>query len=165
MKYFFLLAGAALMLWGIWTWRKELRNAASQGKPASDNGRRELEGLVEELVAVAEEVLGDAKTRAEELKDLVRQAESRIAELRAIAEAVPAYPARPDLLPRESALPELPASSGARGSAGSRSPSESDRYAEILALAAQGLEVTEIARVTNRTKGEIQLILGLKNLG
>jgi len=165
LKYLFLLAGAALMFWGIWTWKRELRRTSPQSKTAADSGRRELEGVVEELVAVSEEVLGDVKTRSEELKDLIRQADHRISELRTMSGAIAVTAGRADAAAsREFAGSEIPESYIPRESAGSRQSGGGERYAEILALASQGLEVTEIARVTNRSKGEVQLILDLKNL-
>ena len=171
-----MVLSVALVLWG--TRRRVARSQRQNApRPREDAGvrdvRQTMERLLIELHDVSREMNARLDTKISVLNNLVREADDRIERLEALA--------------RQS-RPEAPdASRGAGpGSSGQRDrdtrPSDtwhggapdprtdappgrdrpSERYAEIYALADQGLDARQIAEKTGQHTGEVELILGLR---
>jgi len=216
MRYALIVAGYALILWGIYTVRRD----AGRGRAtAYRDGQEEIEAVVEEFIAAAERVRTDLDRKAAELQRLINLADDRLAKL--IQAQTPAGPAaeataggQPALATRGAAAvaasyrAQLPATPGATGDrpaqraseeppartadderpeeaqslratlAGERAEGkagkaakgtktkaggkERSRHAQVYELADSGQGVTEIARATGLSKGEVQLILDLR---
>lgn len=210
MRYALIIAGYALVLWGILTVRRE----AGQGRAASyRDGRAEIEAVVEEFVAAAERVRADLERKSVELQRLINLADDRLAKLiqaqtptartpepaadarttlaheaqvtkeaakappmpsRGMAAAAASYRVQagdqggatvdqsdkaPEVAPEES----KPDHATGRAETGDKkSRKDRSRHAEVYRLADAGQGVTEIARVTGLSKGEVQLMLDLR---
>lgn len=98
-------------------------------------GPARLEELAEALIAAAEEALDSVEQRRQALEELAQRLEQRLQET-----AAPAPP------PVRSTEP----------------PPAPSRFAELYALADSGLDLTDIARRAGLSRGEVQLILGLR---
>ncbi len=153
MKSFFLLVGAALILWS-WLMFKRDRDRASQ--TLSDRTQKDLEAAVEELTSLAEEVTADLKRKSTQLEELIVEADRRIARFEAGTAAQDKAPEMAGFL-APAALPKARLAVATASETGARN--------EIWELAQKGLDVTEIAKVSKKTKGEVELILGLRKLG
>ncbi len=165
MAHLFLVAGAALIVWSWWM----VRRGYLSGLESLEQGKRELEAVVEELVSVAEQVTNEMKERQAKLEELCAQSDLRIGRLGGLVDKghrfTPVSGVIKATLPRSAgARREEPATAQAvpaePGVAMDSSP-----HSAVWQLAEQGMEVTDIARVTQRTNGEVQLILGLRKLG
>lgn len=159
MQYLLLVAGVAVIAWSWWSLR---RGYAAQLR-ALEQRRAELEAVAAELASVAEDVMRDAEQRADQLRELCHQAELKIARLETatgwspVKQRVGSVPVIRSPEPAE----VLPASPPA-AAAGERPPVAP--AADVRRLAEEGLGVTEIAKLTGKTRGEVQLILGLRKL-
>jgi hypothetical protein len=162
--FLLLMIGGAVSLYCLW----QLRRWLAQSEAAGSAGARQLENLVDELVATAETTVAMVDEKAEVLSRLLARADERLGRLSAVpgvaqpqalpaAEPVPA-PA-PEPAPRAVAEPVPHAPHGAPAGLPDR---QREMYATVYALADAGHDVTAIARRLNMTKGEIQLILGLR---
>lgn len=156
MKSIFLLVGAALIFWSWLMLRREGHKAA----PAiSDRGQKDLEAAIEELTSLAEEVTSDLKRKSAELQTLINEADRRIFRLETQAEAHP----------RVAEPSEVPGPAGpVKARLAVASPTDPvirNERNEIWELAQRGMDVTEIAKVSKKTKGEVELILRLRKLG
>lgn len=88
MRYALIVAGYALILWGIYTVRRE----AGRGRAtAYRDGQAEIEAVVEEFIAAAERVRADLDRKAADLQRLINLADDRLAKL--IQAQTPAGPA------------------------------------------------------------------------
>lgn len=168
MSYVLLAAGAALMAFSWWS----LRRGYAAQLHALEQRRRELEAVAAELAGVAEDVMRDAQQRADHLRELCHQAELRIARLEAATgwsptkQRVSSVPVVRAVLQAEApaavALDYAPATESGPGR---EATPASATVADVRRLAEEGLGVTEIAKATGKTRGEVQLILGLRKLG
>lgn len=166
LNYVLLTLGAALMAWSWWG----LRRGYAAQLNALEQRRRELEAVAAELAAVAEDVMRDAQQRADQLRELCHQAELRIARLEAATGWSPMkqrVTSVPVVRPAAQAEGHAGRTAGAAGSGRAADPegAVAATAADVRRLAEEGLGVTEIAKATGKTRGEVQLILGLKKLG
>jgi len=172
-------------------WRTHRRLAGSQrarprrSAPEEDTRdvRRTMERLLVELHEVSREMNGRLDTKISVLNNLIREADEKIrhmetlvAEARSMSASADAAPPRRSVAPREpigptpdGSAPLGGRSSDARPARRRGSPSSAPngvapppRYAEIYALADQGLDPTQIAQQTGVPTGEVELILGLR---
>lgn len=144
-----LSVGAVLFLLALWTVvrtqrRIERRDASAPGADRPPDGADPaLADSMRKLLLQIEEshrkIGGAIDTRLRLLDQLVAQADKRIESLKAAADA-------------ESSRP-IPSS-----------PAEDPQTQEIYKMAEQGMDPVDIARKTNRQRGEIDLILSLKKL-
>lgn len=78
MRYALIVIGYALILWGIYTVRRE----AGRGRAtAYRDGQAEIEAVVEEFIAAAERVRADLDRKEAELQRLINLADDRLAKL------------------------------------------------------------------------------------
>lgn len=160
MPTFLALTGMALVGWSLWEFRRLSRQSADgSGWRVRE---KELQRLADQLVATAQEVLEALDGRAQELKLLLEKADAAMSKVRRnerppVANAVPVANEIPVVIageyPENREAPEGP------------SADTPDKYRQVLALGEQGLDPKEIAKRTNSTTGEVQLILGLKRIG
>jgi predicted RNase H-like nuclease (RuvC/YqgF family) len=138
-----LLGGAAIAVLA-WVRLRRLRSRVSHAAGAAQDPaqtvarlRHEVEELARQLDALAGRIDRQVDSRLEELKGLLADADARIAELRRLGGPIQGlYVPTPD----------------ARG-------------ADILRLAQQGQETTEIARQLNMDIGRVELVLNLHRAG
>ena len=173
-----MVLSVALVLWG--TRRRVARSQRQNApRPREDTDvrdvRQTMERLLIELHDVSREMNARLDTKISVLNNLVREADERIAQMKALARE--ARPAASDTLrsggPGVSGQRDLdtPGPDTPRG----RTPEPHDRtdpprrhdrpagrYAEIYALADQGLDAQQIAEKTGQHTGEVELILGLR---
>lgn len=114
---------------------------------------RQMQNLLVEFSDMAREVSGRLDTRAAKLEALIREADAKLAELRALTGQQPA------------ALTENPEPLGLAQQT-QRLQAESEppdpRHADVYALADQGRDPYEIASALGRPRGEVELILALR---
>lgn len=127
-----------------------LQNKASLSLSQQRSVERDMSNLLVELSDMARQISGQLDTRAAKLELLIKEADEKIAAMRAAAGVVPAAqpfepvaPAaiRPALIPEEMLDP---------------------RHADIYRLCDQGRSAHEIARQLGRPSGEVELILALR---
>lgn len=162
MAYLLFVAGLVLIGWSWWM----VRSAYLTHLQTTERHKRELEALIDDLVTVAEEVSADVERRSKELRDLCHQADLLLMRLGSLPAApAPAAAVTASLEPVAAA----PVAAAAAAAEPAIDPSDvaevRSRAEEVWRLAQQGRDVTDIARLTNKTKGEVQLILGLRKLG
>lgn len=116
---------------------------------------REMNNLVVELSEMARQITAQLDTRATRLELLIKEADSKIAELQRLQNAAgegavsqPAKPSAPSPDPAPESSPES---------------AEDLRYSEIYALADAGHSAQDIAQRLDRPSGEIELILALRS--
>lgn len=115
----------------------------SFGTPSAPSDRwetdRSAEKLQLELREFSSQMIAEMETRAGKLEHLIKEAESKILELKKI-------------------LSELKEGGSLQGDGpGNR------RFSEVYDLADRGLNSVEIAKRTGKKPGEVELILGLRN--
>lgn len=90
MKYALILAGYALVIWGLWA----LRRDGSRGRTASANEQQaEIESVVEEFIAAAERARDDLREKTAELDRLIGRADERLERFERLERAAQAQPA------------------------------------------------------------------------
>jgi heme exporter protein D len=122
-----------------------LESAASLSPARQRSVEREMQNLLVELSEMARQITAQLDTRSAKLEALLQEADQKLAELRKLSS--------------ESAAP--PASSQAAAAA-TPSPALDPRHVEIYRLSDQGRSAQEIAQHLNRPRGEIELILHLR---
>lgn len=156
-----LLIGGACSLYCLW----QLRRWLGESEATASSASRRLETLVDELVATAETTVTLVEEKAEELSRVIARADERLARLDVITRApAPAPAPAPPVEPAAVITMPAPPAEPARPAAFPPGLPEAQRdvYSTVYALADSGLDVTAIARRLSMTKGEIQLILGLR---
>ncbi len=142
MAYFFLLAGAFLLFWGLWQIRREVREEA-----------REAAGVVDELIVAGQHLLDQIDQRKRELDELRATDPGRCAG----RSLVPAADAG---MSGEGVVDKAPApvkeKAQVRPTAGLRE--------KVWTLADTGLSPPEIARRLGSSKGEVELALRLRQV-
>ena len=126
-----------------------------------------MQNVIVELSDMTRQMSAQLETRAAKLEQLMREADTKIAELRAIAETVDAS-RRPiaeqlteianDVIKSVDAEPSRPSMRLVSDS----KPHSEDRWAEVYRLGDEGLTLPEIARRLARPNGEVELILALR---
>lgn len=166
MSFLLITAGAATSLYCLWQIRQWLAGAAA----AAEAAPRRLEALAEELLTTAETTVAALEEKAEALNRAVAEADIRLARLGGGAfHAEPAPQPAPERVAQlAGAAGEVAASVASEPVPAPVAPSGgflADRpevHLTVYNLADAGYDVTTIARRLNMTKGEIQLILGLR---
>jgi hypothetical protein len=164
------------------------RAPASSSLAQQRSVEREMSNLLVELSEMTRQLSAQLDNRSTKLEELMRQADEKIAALRA-AGSLPPAPASTALLPADGepngqqnthplaalgltpadnvgvptrpALPDNSASASALAGRLAVDP----RHAQIYAFVDQGLTPQEIAQRLGRPAGEIQLILALRSRG
>lgn len=136
------------------------RPTGMQGLSQQRAVERQMQNLLVELSEMARQITAQIDTRAAKLEQLMREADGKIAELKAATErGEPSNAA-------SAALQSLMAASTAyqgNASSGSALEETDPRHAEIYALADQGRDAYEIAAQLGRPRGEVELILALRS--
>jgi hypothetical protein len=122
-----------------------------------------LTELLRELHTLSNDMTVDLEEKLAELKEVLQQADNKLEEMSAVTTQVkptvelpPESSAEPD--PLDALLDEGPAEIPASNAA----PVPTGRYRDIYEMDDKGLPISEIARRMNMGKGEIQLILSLR---
>ena len=125
---------------------------------------RDLQTLLVEYEQMIRNMTAGLDTRAAKLEVLIREADEKVAELRA---AVAAAASAGGAIGGQATAPNYAGSLDARVVVDPKpAPSGPDpRHAEIYALVDQGLPPHDIARRLGRPNGEIELILALRSSG
>jgi len=172
------LVAVALVMWT--TMRRAARSRRTGVRPTHADRevrdvRQQMERLLVEIHDVSREMNARLDTKISVLNNLVREADERIEQMRALARE--ARPAASDTLrgggPGLSGQRDLDPSGPEtrrdrtpephdRADAPGRCDRPAERYAEIYALADQGLDARQIAEKTGQHTGEVELILGLR---
>jgi len=121
--------------------------------------RRELERLMVDIETMCREVTARLDTKIRVLNELIMEADGKIAQLKRVsAKSAPEKPAdSPAAKAEESAPPEKPPETQTESI-------ESDpRFKRIFEMADAGADLVAISRETGTPKGEIKLILDLRN--
>lgn len=156
-----LLAGGTICLLSLWQLRRWIMDLKRETAAAP----RRLEAIVDELIATAEAASAAVAEKTEDLAEQIGRAERAAAELRTL-NARPPAPARPEapaLEPRAVDVPE-PAAAEPREPPRPDAPLLPEMHRRVYQLADSGQDVTAIARFLSLTKGEVQLILGLRRM-
>ncbi|MGE5559996.1 MAG: DUF6115 domain-containing protein [Chloroflexota bacterium] len=163
MKYVLIIAGYALILWGIYTIRRE----SAGGRAVSyREGRAEIEAVIEEFVAAAERVRSDLERKSAELQRLINLADDRLAKLIQAQSAAPQAPAHSPELPavpaanlqargRAAAAASYKAqAAGAGGSGGNGSHGAQESMSVRATLTGQDKDQDQSAAGQARERGE-----------
>lgn len=108
---------------------------------------REMQSLLVELSEMSRQITAQLDTRSTKLEILLREADDKIAELRALSTAAPG-----EARSTESFTP--PAAPSALD--------DDPRHASVYRLADQGMPSQQIATELGRPNGEVELILALR---
>ncbi|HUB24106.1 MAG TPA: hypothetical protein VL992_01660 [Tepidisphaeraceae bacterium] len=108
---------------------------------------KQMETLLVELSEMARQITAQLDTRAAKLDALIREADEKIAELKAISAG--SAPRGPSLAGRDIQVPPAP-------------PADR-RHAAIYELADAGLSPGQIAQRLQQPNGEVELILALRS--
>lgn len=150
-----LIIGASVVTIAYAIFRPMMRKKDPLAKrPATNSlaGQRAVEhdmsNLLVELSAMARQITAQLDTRSAKLELLIKDADEKIAALRAATpQASPSPFAMPALIPPKPEMREEPVDSA---------------HSEVYALADQGRSSREIAAQLGRPDGEIELILALR---
>jgi hypothetical protein len=151
-----LALGAAALTIAYAVFRPMMRRKDPLAKrPASSNSlagqravERDMSNLLVELSEMARQITAQIDTRAGKLEALIREADEKIAALRAVA---PPAAASPFTIPPATAAPTL-----------DREVPPNPEHADVYALADDGKSPRDIAAQLGRPDGEIELILALR---
>ena len=151
-----LALGAAVLTIAYAVFRPMMRRKDPLAKrPASSNSlagqravERDMSNLLVELSEMARQITGQIDTRAGKLEALIREADEKIAALRAIA---PTTAVSPFTIPPPGAPP-----------AAERELPPNPEHADVYAMADEGKTPRDIAAQLGRPDGEIELILALR---
>jgi len=116
---------------------------------------RDMQNLLVELADMSRQITAQIDTRAAKLDALIREADEKIAELRALSDGQRNIPAGRSYDTYR--LPMTPASIPA-----AVTNTDDPRHAAVYQLADQGKSSPQIAAELGRAKGEIELILALR---
>ncbi|HEY3315699.1 MAG TPA: hypothetical protein VGL40_10555 [Bacillota bacterium] len=162
LKDIVLSAGGLLALTGA-AWFGAVRSVeARRGVRLTPGGGALRNDLTAQFVEAAEKAVGEIDRRSDELRLLLEKTEERLAAVRRPwPEPSPANPFRE--------IPAVPAALGGDAVRATPADLRSDqetalqgRFAIVYRLADQGFDLGDIAAKVKLTKGEVQLILGLR---
>ena len=121
---------------------------------------RDMSNLLVELSEMARQMTAQLDTRAAKLELLLKEADERIATLRAAGASAPGSAAADNA---SDALDGVIVEARAPSDSAIQSEQKMDpRHAQVYDLADEGLSAPEIARQLGRPSGEIELILALR---
>mgnify|MGYP000048561552 CR=1 FL=1 len=137
-----------------------LERAPFAGLSKQRSVEREFQNLLVEMAEMSRQISAQLDTRSEKLNLLVIEADAKIAELRSLQGQVSESGSR-----AANPLHAVAEAADRNGLQGEEPPSDQrdPRHYEIYALAEQGLPAQEIARRLDRHRGEVELILALRN--
>ncbi len=120
---------------------------------------QQMQNLLVELSDMARQITAQLDTRAAKLEALIKEADEKIAALRALSSTSPATAPAPPLAvsQSEAPIPETPPPPPRY-----EPPPLDPRNQQIYDLADEGRTLLEIARETGRSSGEVELILALR---
>lgn len=134
--------------------RKKKDPLSRQSAPASLASQRAVErdmsNLLVELSEMARQITAQLDTRTLKLEMLIKEADDRLAALKAAAVATPIANATPSVASPSAAVP-APVE-----------PPVDPRHLEVYHLTDQGRSAQEIAQRLSRPQGEVELILALR---
>lgn len=138
--------------------RKEV---AHRSKTLSDMRAQEkkLECILEDLSHVGDMLYKDIRTKEKELQALMEKASEKILLLSNVAEGK--YEVR-HVSEKQERLSQLKESRPKKYTM--PKPVGNSAYARIYNLSDNGYNIVDIARMVNKTKGEVELILNLRNV-
>lgn len=145
--------------------RKEPLDTAPRFSLARQRGvEQQMHNLLVELSEMSRRISAQLDTRSTRLELLIKEADEKLSSLRAALDGEPPAPREivsaenparsdtSDAIEPELVLPDVPAAL----------PPVDQRHTEVYALADDGRSANEIARLLNRSMGEIELILALR---
>jgi hypothetical protein len=166
--------------------RDPMASSPSRSLASQRSVEREMSNLLVELSEMTRQLSAQLDTRSAKLEELMRQADKKIAEMRAAGlispaldssatSPIPAPTIFPDGASPASADPSLaglgltaadavgvPARSAALLAAADLRPQIDPSHAQIYAFVDQGMSLQEIAHRLGRPAGEVQLIVNLR---
>jgi hypothetical protein len=113
---------------------------------------QQMQNLLVELSEMARQITAQLDTRAARLELLIKEADEKLAALRAANAGAPAPLPMDDVKESEASTPVIEA----------EGPAADARHAEVYRLADEGRGANEISRMVNRPTGEVELILALR---
>ena len=135
------------------------KSPASAGLAQQRSVERDMSNLLVEMSDMARQMTAQLDTRAAKLELLIKQADDRIAAIKAATHGITTVPA-------EAPSPEPEIISHPVVERAPPPPAAVDpRHAAVYELADQGLSPHEIAQQMGRPNGEIELILALRTGG
>jgi len=135
--------------------------------PSSNKDTQKLQisltELLRELHTLSNDMTVDLEEKLTELKEVLQQADNKLEEMSTVAaKGGQKSEPSPDLPAEADPLDVLLDDEAADVPNGNTAPAPAGRYREIYAMDDEGLPINEIARRMNMGKGEIQLILSLR---
>lgn len=173
-EIFLIAAGVLLLLLSVWLGRKQGTGPEPPARPpvdpsleASAKLQSSLAELLGELHSLSTGMTADLEEKLTELKEVLQLADKKLERMsEADTKEKPVSEPMPEQ-PEEEATSAGPAASEPQPTA-EKDPYPSSltgRYREIYQMDDQGLPIDEIARRMQMGKGEIQLILSLREKG
>jgi len=129
---------------------------------------QQMNGLLVELSQMARQITAQLDTRAAKLDLLIKEADERLAALRAATAQVrdvaemKSAPAGENVVAAEEAAALQTFSAELTLAPAAPPPRLDERHGDVYALADEGKTANEIARLLHRPAGEIELILALR---
>ena len=149
--------------------RNRIRRSANQPRTASRERfaelqrrsrlGRDIEEVMSDLDELARQVNGKLDLRFAKLETVIRDADARIEQLTRLLRAERGQPTLDVTISDEAVEPSAPSDADTRPDA---SDIERPRHADVYDCADKGLTPVDIASKTNRTTGEVELILALR---
>jgi hypothetical protein len=138
-----------------------LERRPSMGVSQQRQIERDMGQLMVEMLDTARQMTAQLDTRAARLEILMKEADEKLASLKAATSGIVASPAEHPI----TAYPPVPVSEGRSIIA---KPEKLEippdpRHADVYQMADQGSSPNEIARQLNRPHGEVELILALRS--
>jgi DNA-binding NarL/FixJ family response regulator len=152
------LATVYLVMRGRLKKRKDPLERPSMSLSQQRQIERDMNGLMVEMLDTARQMTAQLDTRAARLEVLMKEADARLAALKA---ATGSTAAGPTFTSSSSPAPAAPAAPLAVAPPSPETPPD-PRHAEVYLMADQGRSPQEIARKLNRPNGEVELILALR---
>jgi hypothetical protein len=116
---------------------------------------QQMQNLLVELSEMARQISAQLDTRAAKLELLLKEADEKLAALRAASAGAPVPTPPVD-------ANDAPAREDASSAAAPSAPAIDPRHLEVYRLSDEGRPAIEISRLVNRPTGEIELILALR---
>jgi DNA-binding NarL/FixJ family response regulator len=134
-----------------------LERPAAMGVSQQRQIERDMGNLMVEMLATARQMAAQLDTRAARLEVLMKEADTKLAAMKAATTALPPVKAEPAVTAQLSTPSIEPNPEPSRP----ETPPD-PRHAEVYSMADQGQSPNEIARHLNRPHGEVELILALR---
>jgi hypothetical protein len=133
------------------------RSPAPAGLSQQRAVERDMSHLLVEMSEMARQMTAQLDTRAAKLELLIKEADARIAAMKAAAAGITVLPAGEEPVEKkEFAIPEAPLLDEPEP------PTVDPRHVDVYEMADQGRSPHEIAQELGRPTGEVELILALR---